>query len=202
MGIIKFQKKEINTLAIWEITESMDRLYDLAMLNEKEKAHYNSFNSENRKKEWLSTRALTREILGEPTKIGYRESGSPYLINSTLHISISHTVGYAAIYLNNAPCGVDIELQSRNFERASKKYIQQPEMDIISKCGISQSLGMGMIWCAKEAAYKANESLQGASFTEEITVTDLYDQTITLNCRGNEVKAKIELWNDCIICTL
>ena len=49
-------------------------------------------------------------MLGRETPVAYHPDGIPYLPDADLHISISHTKGYAAVLLDTQPrIGIDIE---------------------------------------------------------------------------------------------
>ena len=67
------------------------------------------FSAAHRRLEWLSVRAALKQMLHNPPVIAYYPSGKPYLKDSPLHISISHTKGYVAVIIGQAGVGIDIE---------------------------------------------------------------------------------------------
>ena len=90
MGVIRNTTAQNCTIAIWEITETLEELLQLA--NAISTAN---FNTEKRKKEWLASRLLLNEI-NPNCSISYNPFGAPELNNGSF-ISISHSKGLVAI---------------------------------------------------------------------------------------------------------
>ena len=66
--------------------------------------------SERRIVEWLTTRVLLFELMGEDKIIGNRLDGKQFLMEDSRKISISHTKDYAAILLHkHYSVGIDVE---------------------------------------------------------------------------------------------
>ncbi len=159
------------------------------MVSEAELLEVESFGSEHRRSERLSSRALLRRVLSisstEQNIVSYTALGAPYLIASSLKISISHSRTHVAIIVGHRPCAVDIESTSRNFERVSSRYVSPAERALITAEG-----DLARIWCAKEALYKfaatAELSLLGDIEIVEIGPSHLVgkvkgiDSTITI----------------------
>ena len=117
-------------LGIWKITESRDELlaqFPATLRNEVN--HYlENIRSERRSIEWLSTRVMLFQLLGEEKIILNKQDGSPYLEGGDQSISISHTREYAAILLHqNLPVGVDIETRTERVSRIAYKFIAENE---------------------------------------------------------------------------
>ncbi len=110
------------------------------------------FKSQKRRDEWLSWRASLRRELGEGVEIEYRDTGAPYIVNSQLHIGVSHTRNRVAIIISDAPCAIDIELVSRDFAGVSSRYISDCERAVIEAS--NEPYLLAIAWCAKEAGYK------------------------------------------------
>lgn len=102
-----------------------------------------------RRREWLAWRAIVRRELGA-VEIGYDETGAPVLIGrNDLYISVSHCRGWVAVCISSRRCAVDIELQTRNFEKAAARFLTDEERALGD-----HPLLPAAVWCAKEALYK------------------------------------------------
>lgn len=105
--------------------------------------------SPQRRREYLSWRAIVRRELG-PVGIDYSREGAPLLTDRrNLHLSVSHCPGWVAVYISNTPCAVDIELKTRDFRKAIPRFLTADEHSLSD-----DPLWPGMVWCAKEALYK------------------------------------------------
>ncbi len=146
--------KDINTkytLGIWEITEPADSLLALLEENEADTLRHN-YHSESRLREIAATRILLSQIIEKAAKIEYLPSGKPYLIDSPLNISISHTKGYAAVILSpKEHLGIDIEYISDRVKRIQNRFVSDKEY-IDPQNEIRHLL---LHWSAKETMYKA-----------------------------------------------
>ncbi len=101
-----------------------------------------------RRREWLSVRALLATLLNDDTiRIDYTDEGQPILSNG-MHISISHTRGYAAVMVS-AHCrvGIDIERKGRDIGHLRKHFMRDDEQ-------ADHDDTLLLHWCAKEALYK------------------------------------------------
>ena len=154
-------------IAIWHITETSDELYALlgmpcydAQLLEKK--------NESRRAEWLAVRLLVKELFGSEAEVAYHPTGRPYLKNSTTHISISHTKGFAAVaYHHRAPLGMDIEYLSSRVERIASRFTTQVEASYIDVHDEHARQMYHLInWSAKETLYKLFDSPSMAEFKE------------------------------------
>ena len=97
--------------------------------------------------EKLVTYALLRQMTGhDDWVIGHESSGKPFL--DSLHISVSHTRGWAALMLSaEHEVAVDIEYVSDRVGRVARRFMREDED--------SGSLRSQLIcWSAKETTYK------------------------------------------------
>ena len=101
MGGISNTTTQNCTIAIWEITETLEELLQLS--NTISTA---DFNTEKRKKEWLASRLLLNDI-NPNYSISYNAFGAPELNNGSF-ISISHSKGLVAIIISQRQVGLDI----------------------------------------------------------------------------------------------
>lgn len=155
-------------LGIWKMTESRDELLSLfpaTLLGEA--LHYlGGIRSERRSIEWLSTRIMLFQLMGEEQIIHNREDGSPYLKDGEQRISISHTREYAAMLLHpRAAVGIDIETRTERVSRIADKFIAANEY-IDSK---QRTLHQLLHWSAKESLFKLI-GMQGIDFREHLYI--------------------------------
>jgi len=141
MGIISNTNTPNYTIAIWEITETLEELLQLS--NTISAA---DFNTKKRKKEWIASRLLLNEI-NPNYSISYNEFGAPELNNGS-YISISHSKGLVAIIISQQQVGLDIEEISEKSLRVSSKFISENNLKNLNKEKAT------LIWCCKEAIYK------------------------------------------------
>ena len=78
-------------------------------------------------------------------------AGKPYLKNSDLHISLSHSYPYVAVIIDKEkPVGIDLEQPKDKLLRIAERILNHEELksagnDIVKHC---------VIWCAKETLIK------------------------------------------------
>lgn len=154
-------------IAIWHITETTDELYAL-LDTEKYDSQLLGMKNEVRRAEWLAVRLLVKELFGPEAEVAYHPTGRPYLKNSTTHISISHTKGFAAVaYHHEVPVGMDIEYLSSRVERIALRFTTRDEASYIDRHDESVRQMYHLInWSAKETLYKLFDSPSMAEFKE------------------------------------
>ena len=154
-------------IAIWHITETSDELYAL-LATHRYDAQLADKTHEARRAEWLAVRLLVKELFGPECEVAYHPTGRPYLKGSNIHISISHTKGFAAIaYHCYAPIGMDIEYLSSRVERIAPRFTTQVEASYIDVHDEHARQMYHLInWSAKETLYKLFDSPSMAEFKE------------------------------------
>lgn len=153
--------------AIWKITESEDELRAAVKLNAREEEIYNRFMVESRKKQWLAYRILLRQILAPAEiTIEYDSSGKPYLAESRMHISVTHSEDLAAVIISpEKKVGIDIERMRPRIFKVKDKFLNDKELStLISENELEQ---LTLAWCAKEALYKLY-GMKNLDFRENI----------------------------------
>ncbi|MDQ3190154.1 MAG: 4'-phosphopantetheinyl transferase superfamily protein [Bacteroidota bacterium] len=141
------------SVGVWEITETKQELEKRIDLSVEEKKQLNEIKFENKKLQWLSIRALLKEMLGRQFQIIYTKTGKPFLKNSSLKISISHTDKFAALVINRKEeTGIDIEKVSNKVERIKNKFLNSSELENIGNSEYLEKLHV--YWGAKESLYK------------------------------------------------
>lgn len=153
---------------IWEITESEKELLELSSIPNEELEELKLTKNEARRKEKLAVRALLNEIFPEKVYLGHHDNGKPFIQNSCIEISISHTDRFVAIITHPMEhLGIDIESLDRDFSVVEKKALSEDERDDLREK--NQNLQLAIYWCAKEAIYK-RMSQHGIDFAEQIEI--------------------------------
>jgi 4'-phosphopantetheinyl transferase len=153
---------------IWEIRETTDTMLSQVHFYPGEKERYNSFACEARKIEFLSVRALLKELSGTSGPIVYSDRHKPYLHQSDYRISISHSRTLTSIMLSKTKkIGLDLEYMSHQIEKIRHRFINDDEY--ISSNPLKQKYHLYIHWCAKEALYKICDK-QDISFKKNLTI--------------------------------
>lgn len=139
--------------AIWRIEEPSEEMEAFLRRKAVDLSGLEALKTEKRRQEWLAVRLLLMELLGEEQTIAYSPNGAPYLPDSSRHISISHTRGYAAVLLQDKPfAGIDIEYRSERALRLRTKFMSPQEEQFID--AEREADHLLLCWCAKEALFK------------------------------------------------
>lgn len=174
-------------LGLWKIEESEADLLASLQLKQHEWDVINTLGGEKRKLHWLSTRVLLRKMLATDDYIDCKidEHGKPFLVNSDIHISLSHSFDYAAVMIAHGKhVGVDIELIKHKIKTIKHKFLSDAEL---RQKQIGDNLeGLYICWCAKEAIYKWYGK-KGLEFRQHIHI-----QPFKIKPEG-ELKALVDL---------
>lgn len=127
----------------------------------------NRFSAPHRRQEWLSVRALLRELSAENHEIAYLPSGKPYLAGSSRHISISHTKGYVAVILGASNVGIDIEQYGHRVHKVASKYMRFDEHP--QPYAGDDTWSLLLHWSAKEVLFKCLDA-ENVDFKEHLRV--------------------------------
>ena len=164
------QKHHSPLWGIWKIEESWE---DMLCQLEQQEAYLpflNQCKSEGRKAEWLAVRLLIKELSGTETVVAYRDNGAPFLPDSLLQISISHTKGFAAVLLSpDKPVGIDIEYCSERVHRIKSRFLSECEFKLLGDNPKTNELLV--CWSAKETAFKMMEQ-KTADMQNDIHIID------------------------------
>lgn len=153
-----FVKKEISkdvSLAIWEITESLENLLSLYSIKKKEINTFNLITNEGRKKQWIATRLALSELdQSQNLVIAHNNDRSPYLNDTRFSISISHTQNFVAVILGKGQnLGVDIEQINPRIYKIRHKFCSDAENKYLTDDELLLPR-LYVIWSAKEALFK------------------------------------------------
>ena len=141
-------------IAIWEISESEEELYNMLQLDEKEQQHFQTL-SLARQKQWLGSRVLLRTLLQteQPIELNIDEQRKPFLNNFPFEISISHANHMAAVIIyEGKKVGIDIEKISERILKIKNKFLSTEELDFVSSTNELEQLHV--CWGAKESLFK------------------------------------------------
>ncbi len=140
-------------LGVWKKEEELELLQTVFPLRSEEKISFNKISNIPRKKEWLTTRILLTEMFEKRKLISYSENKKPYLKDSNLNLTISHSSHFVAIIISNHyQPGVDIEHISERVQNIKHKFLSTTEL---SWCNTIPLLTA--CWSAKEAVFKIFE---------------------------------------------
>lgn len=171
-------------LLLWKMEESSEELlFRFSDLREEYASTVSTFHSKKRVQEFLSVRLLLQIAMGHDVRVSYDEKGKPSLPQEGVHISISHTKDYAALYVSRErEVGIDIEQMSDKIFRVKNKFLNEAERALIDE---SDQIQLLVCWSAKEAVYKLVPGLR-ADYWEQVFVTDLNisKQEILLDVKG------------------
>jgi hypothetical protein len=169
MGCItKHYLNEFSILGVWKIEEDLDTLLNMVLLNSDDKKRYKEFNSNSRKLEFLSVRALLAELVGKEASIVYNKNNKPFIKDGSRFISISHSHKLSAVLLStNEKVGIDLEYMSSNIAAIALKFLNVKEK--ITRENEFRKYHLYIHWCAKEAIYKICDK-EGISIRKNITI--------------------------------
>ena len=115
-------------LGVWKIEESSEELLSMLEQSSEYLPFLQQIKTEKRRQEWLASRVLLKELAGEELLIAYHDDGAPYLPDSSLSLSISHTNGYAAVLLQEqGAVGIDIEYRSDRVLKIRSRFMSPEE---------------------------------------------------------------------------
>jgi 4'-phosphopantetheinyl transferase len=152
--------------------DEFDPLEFTGHLTTNEKERLFSFNSVQRRKEFVVTRLLRHELFGFK-HIHYNEHGAPYIEDEGF-ISISHTANMVAIALcHDFEIGLDLEKIDPKIHRIQDRFLTSDEKTVFD---LTSTEEMIKVWSSKEALYKL-AGRRGIHFQQELQVHKNDDQT-------------------------
>lgn len=141
-------------LGIWHITERELWFVEQLQLTPTEDQYISELKGR-RRLEWLAGRWLLHHLSGRTIRGACikDEHGKPFLENSLLDISISHSRELVAIMAGAESVGIDIQKVVGKIERIAYKYMRDEELaSLKDETRLEQ---LHIYWGAKEALYKA-----------------------------------------------
>ena len=134
------------------------------------------FRSPKRQREWVASRLLMGQMGIDPAKVSHRPSGKPYLTDDSRHISLSHTLGHAAVILSPRPVGVDIERFSTRVHRVAARFME-PDFPLPPADSDEATWMLLLHWSAKEALFKCMDE-EGIDFAQHLHIQPFTLQTV------------------------
>jgi len=134
-----------------EINEPVHELTPQLVNFEAYRNEFENVRNEKRQKEFLASRILINKLHPQPQKINYTAEGKPYIENSDVNISISHS-GNRVTVIAHPTCnvGIDIEKSSPRIVKLAGKFLNNDELSEFS----NDQEQMILAWSVKEALYK------------------------------------------------
>lgn len=160
-------------VGVWQITETEEELRSLSSVPSDELEEISYIKSESLRKQKLAVRCLLDALFEEKVYLSHHDNGKPYIENSAMNISITHTNRYVAVILNPTDeVGIDCESLDRDFSAVRKKALSEDEIEEVDEIDEEQrNEQLALYWCAKEAVYKMI-SQYGVDFAEQIEIDD------------------------------
>lgn len=160
-------------VGVWQITETEEELRSLSSVPSDEMEEISYIKSESLRKQKLAVRCLLDALFEEKVYLSHHDNGKPYIENSAMNISITHTNRYVAVILNSTDeVGIDCESLDRDFSAVRKKALSEDEIEEVDEVDEEQrNEQLAIYWCAKEAVYKMI-SQYGVDFAEQIEIDD------------------------------
>ena len=160
-------------VGVWQITETEEELRSLSSVPSDELEEISYIKSESLRKQKLAVRCLLDALFEEKVYLSHHDNGKPYIENSAINISITHTNRYVAVILNPTDeVGIDCESLDRDFSAVKKKALSEDEIEEVEEIDEEQrNEQLAIYWCAKEAVYKMI-SQYGVDFAEQIEIDD------------------------------
>ncbi len=156
MPLYKLEKiSSQRVMAVWLISETLEEILNIASVYIQGIKVPDYINHPDKKVEWLASRLALKfccDLMHIPYQGTYRtDTGQPLLVGNLAHISISHSVDFAAIVLDtHHKVGIDIEKISDKVEKIASKYLQDDERETTFE-------RLTLKWCIKEAVYKVSD---------------------------------------------
>ena len=147
-----FHKKILNNhIYVWKMTSSYEDQIKNPLLNTTELISAKELKSENRKKEFLSSRIALKKIFNKELELKHHKSGKPF-IKEAKHISISHSSNFLALAFGKENIGVDIEKPQNRMVKLMPKILSEIEFMEFKK---EPSIDLACkLWGTKESILK------------------------------------------------
>jgi len=134
-----------------------------------------------------ASRLLLAEMLGFLPELEKDADGRPMLVNSPLHVSISHTDGYAAVMLGSGPVSVDVQAITPRILKLRERYLKEEELRMASDMDTAT-----LLWAAKETVYKFRAT-EKHDFRAPITIHHIGEDAMaaSLHVRGEVIQIRL-----------
>ena len=152
--LLKQNIDPLGELGIWQLSENIEELFDELFIYPEEKEEISQLKKRKRD-EWIASRYLLHYLSGRKQRgaVIKDKYGKPFLLNSSYHISLSHSRDLTAVIASPILCGVDIQYIVPKIESISPKFATAAEQKQIDP--MQSILYYHFIWGAKECLFKA-----------------------------------------------
>lgn len=204
MPLVYRKDEKYFTIGIWESTEAIDELAEQEGLNHHPE-YQSGFRSENRRREFVTVRALLRSLLpaGSQYTLEYDSFGKPRL-DLSYSISISHTGKFVAILLSDGlESGLDLELLRPGIDQLARKFVSPAEFEKLEESHLAEQLHI--IWGAKEVLYKiyGRKQLDFKNHLYVLPFSYASKGSIKAGFRKNTIhecyEIQYEIWQNCML---
>ena len=156
---------------IWQVDESAEELRARLSSDSCDDAVLEGLRAPSRKLEYLAVRVLLKELLGREYRIDHYPSGKPFLPDSPLYITISHTKGYVAVGLHpSKEVGIDIEYVAERVRKVTSRFVRPDELPgLQQQAPTVQLYELLLVWSAKESLFKVLNQ-QDVDFQEHLRI--------------------------------
>ncbi len=127
-----------------------------ALLSDEERARYEAFRTEGRKREFLLGRVALRRLLA-PSAIPLRvtEAGAVEVIGAPWHVSLAHSNDRSVAVVGRRRVGVDLERVRACSPRAIDFVLRPDERALLDTLPMDRERAFVLCWALKEAVLKA-----------------------------------------------
>ena len=131
---------------------------------------------------------MLQEITGG-TELSHESNGAPVLVNyPDLHISISHSNEWFAVYLSeNQAVGVDLEVHSNGIEKTKEYFLSKSEIEDLHPT-IEE---LKICWGIKESIFKKFRGNM-KSMSEDITIVSIEKKEAEAKCQNETIKLRYQ----------
>jgi hypothetical protein len=151
MPLVKKQEVENFRWGLWKIEEEID-FFEKQLLYRTTATHTEKI------KQQLASRLVLEKLENNFPfqQVEINEGGKPFLLDESLHFSISHCAGYAAAILSNKmKVGMDIEVIHERVLKVEKKFLSGDELDQLNSLHKDLRVSLvTLLWSLKESFYK------------------------------------------------
>jgi 4'-phosphopantetheinyl transferase len=155
------------SLGIWQLTEGLPELQNLAVLRSIDTAFVSAYKAEFRQRQSIGVLLLLQQLTGANCRLCYYSSGKPYLDGLSQHISISHSHEMIVAAVSDKPVGIDIEMIHPRIKNIAGRFLHPEEMEFLG--GNNDIVSIHLLWSAKEAMFKLQDNT-GVNFAEDLRI--------------------------------
>ena len=169
MPMVSKMESKMLSWGLWKIDEDVDFF-------EKNISYRSSATHRERIRQQLAARMILNELYVdfpfESVKVN--ENGKPYLPETTIDFSISHSHGFAAAMLSREKqVGIDVEQISDRVLRIEKKFLHKHELQQLDRMNRVQRIEHAtLFWSLKESFYKWYGK-GGLNFSQDMELLDV-----------------------------